>query len=239
MGAAPAVSTAPALLPLLLATALAADPSCPSPDPTPPLTAAPERQQQGGWRWARAPCDPSRLVLHAPAPLEPTAALEALVEDASAVFRACGVVAVTGAAEPSAVAEHWAAMEAELRPYSESRQRVREAMLTAGAAHRRSYTGYKDALAELWSGGELEEEPALAGGYRLRERSAGRVDLQLGYRRPYNATALTAGAVVTGLIQRLMVRQPLPCPLAALPRLPCCCRVFLSQPAPVDQMPGE
>ncbi len=225
MGVAPAVSTAPTLLPFLLAAARAADPSCPSPDPTPPPAAA-EGQQQSGWRWARAPCDPSRLVLHAPASLDPNPALEALVEDAAAVSRACGVVAVVDAAEPSAVAEHWAAMEAELRPYTKSRQRVREAMLSAGAAHRRSYNGYKDALAKLWAGGGLAEEPALAGGYRLRERSAGRVDLQLGYRRPYNATALTAGAVVTGLVQRLMVRPCPACLLAALPPL-CCCRVFL------------
>lgn len=60
-------------------------------------------------------------------------------------------------------------------------------MLRAGAASKHAgYAGYKSALAELWRlNATLREELAVVGGYALRERSAGRLDLQLPWESPW------------------------------------------------------
>ena len=84
-----------------------------------------------------------------------------------------------------------------------SRQRVVESMLHVGAETKHAgYDGYKSGLAARWrKDTALRSETALTGGYTLRERSAGRIDLQLPYIQPWNDTDFTSPPIVLSVIQ--------------------------------------
>ena len=119
------------------------------------------------------------------------------------IFRDCGVVAVRDALSSEMVDAHWKALRAELDPYLASRQRVVESMLHVGAETKHAgYDGYKSGLAARWrKDTALRSETALTGGYTLRERSAGRIDLQLPYIQPWNDTDFTSPPIVLSVIQ--------------------------------------
>jgi hypothetical protein len=185
-----------------------------SPPPPPPPPPVPQEEQAPvaagidpvahgtGWSWARQPCDPASLRIDAAG----AASMQSVVAAAVAVFRACGVVALSGARPPlgeAVVARHRAALAARLQPYLESRARVRAAMMAVGR-RQRSYKAYKRALGSLWMSGALAAEPALSEGYTLRERSAGRLDLQLGWEAPHNESAVTSPPVVLAVAQALL-----------------------------------
>ena len=113
------------------------------------------------------------------------------------------MVAIRGAIESDVVAGHWAAMRQELEPYLASRRRVLDAMLEVGVEKRHAgYDGYQSGLAARWQAdSDLRSEMALAGGYTLRERSAGRVDLQLPWAQPWNETDFASPPIILSVIQ--------------------------------------
>ena len=119
------------------------------------------------------------------------------------IFRDCGVVAVRDALNSDMIDAHWKALRTELDPYLASRQRVVESMLHVGAETKHAgYDGYKSGLAARWrKDAALRSETALTGGYTLRERSAGRIDLQLPYIQPWNDTDFTSPSIILSVIQ--------------------------------------
>ena len=94
-------------------------------------------------------------------------------------------------------------MEADVAPYLASRRRVLETMLRVGSNSKHAGSeGYRSGLAARWrEDSELRSEIALTGGYTLRERSAGRVDLQLPWLQPWNHTDFTAPPIILSVIQ--------------------------------------
>ena len=172
----------------------------------PPTTMVPDRQS-AGWRWSQSVCaNPADLVFKPPPATTDLTQLDSFVENVVVTFRDCGVVAITDVLPKDLLTDLLDGVTADLRPYVQSRSRLREAMLNVGSRQHRSYGQYKAALRDLWDSGVLRDELILAGGYTLRERSSGRLDYQIGNDRgtPFNSSRLTASAVMLRVLQRLL-----------------------------------
>mmetsp|Transcript_6547 Transcript_6547/g.25310 ORF Transcript_6547/g.25310 Transcript_6547/m.25310 type:complete len:427 (+) Transcript_6547:140-1420(+) len=123
------------------------------------------------------------------------ASAELWLEDALRAFRECGVVALRSAVPKSTLDSVREQILEEMRPLLESRRRIRKRLREAMASQRR--------LRSLWDA-EMQSEAFFAAGSRLKERNDGRIDLTLGYREPFNATAYVVPRPVMQMLSVLL-----------------------------------
>ena len=157
-----------------------------------------------GFDWAEAssrPCEMRQLRLsnaeRQSAILSPSHEREAL-----ATFAACGVVVIEDAVPQKDVATFRDALAARLGPHLASRVRVRTAL-------KRAMLG-RGSLKALWEDGETEagrvqDELIFADGGEVRERNAGRLDVQLPWRgAPFGAAAFVHSGFARPLLKALL-----------------------------------
>jgi len=146
-------------------------------------------------------CDATHIML---TPTDEELAADKLDADAvdllTDTMKRCGVVGISPGLSQDHVQVLHDAVEKELRPIIESRQRVKDTLTRAFAANL--------TLEELVDGSEGDKlcaEPVLAksSGYGLAERTPGRLDYLLPWRPPFNDTWLTVNPLVLPLISAL------------------------------------
>ena len=158
--------------------------------------------EEGVWHWA-APeeCDATSVAsvaLEVSADVDERAAGRLRTDELSKAVRKCGVAALVDVLPRDLVDELLHALEVELAPLLESRSRVRTAV----------QAGPLDAQTLERGGTEgVLDEPLLAAGHRYRERDAGRIDLSLPWRHPFNVRSLTANPLLLSVLIPLLGRD--------------------------------
>ena len=153
------------------------------------------------WRLA-APeeCDAdsvASVALEASADVDERAAGRLRTDELSQAVRKCGVAALVDVLQRDLVEELLHAVEAQLEPLLASRGRIRAALRDAAL----------DSVSILERGGSVLDEPLLAAGHRYRERDAGRIDLSLPWRHPFNVSSLTANPLLLSVLKPLLGRD--------------------------------
>lgn len=143
--------------------------------------------KSAGWSWALPEECNSSSLLEARTPEELTALSDAM--------RACGAAAYVGILPQPLLSELQQAITEELAPFLASRERIRAAAFPAAE--------HEGMLSDDHSE-HLLNELLLSSGHHYRERDAGRIDLKLPWKHPFNATALVANPLIYSVLDSIL-----------------------------------
>ena len=150
-----------------------------------------------GWRWTdpSLKCNPDDIVV-TPSDSELSYGMLTYrtVQQATRVFQACGLVAIGSAVPKTDVDAFRDALYAKLKPFLESRERIRSLMM-----HSMANNIFIGDLTD-----QVMDEYVLRAGNVFRERNDGRIDVQLDLKPPFNSSSFINNPLLLDLIRSIL-----------------------------------